>query len=143
MSLLCSALSATDLFIGLAGIITTGFLILYVLFQPYKSKYTVYNKISITMIAVFIITLFGAINIITVYIKMYDARMFSLSFIIMLACLPQLYIIVIAIRWTGVCKHMKCRLLISQMIKSNKTEEESLLISPSRERNGRNLSDAA
>ena len=133
----------TALFYGLAGIITTGFLILYVLFQPYKSKYTVYNKISITMIAVVIITLFGIINISTAYDKMYDAKIFSLSFIIMLVCLPQLYIIVIAIRWTGVCKHMKCRWLISQMIKSNKTEEESLLISPSRERNGRNLYDAA
>ena len=101
----------------------TGFLILYVLFQPYKSKYTVYNKISITMIAVFIITLFGIINVVTAYNKMYQARIFALSVVSILAYLPQLYIIVMAIRWTGVCKHMKCRLLISKMIKSNKREE--------------------
>ena len=122
----------TNLFYGVAGIITTGFLILYVLFQPYKSKYTVYNKISITMIAVVIITLFGAINVVTAYNKMYQARIFSVSFFIVITCLPQLYIIVMAIRWTGVCKHMKCRLLISKMIKSNKREEESLLNSPCR-----------
>ena len=129
----------TDLFYGVAGIITTGFLILHVLFQPYKSKYAVYNKISITMIAVVIISLFGAITIVTAYIKMYQARTFSVSFIIILACLPQLYIIVMAIRWTGVCKHMKCRLLSSKMIKSNKREEEPLLNSPCRERNGQSL----
>ena len=95
------------------------------------------------MIAVVIITLFGAINVVTAYNKMYQARIFSVSFFIVITCLPQLYIIVMAIRWTGVCKHMKCRLLISKMTKSNKREEESLLNSPCRERNGQSLYGAA
>ena len=131
-----------DLFYGLGGIIATGLLILHALFQPYKTKYAVYNKISITMIAMMVIALFSALNVSIASSKMHQARPVSIFLFGIVTTVPLIYITIVAVRWTGVCKCVKSYLLTSMRINSyplntDDLSEESLLVSSSRENNNK------
>ena len=56
-----------------------GILLLYAIFQPYKAKYTAYNKVTIATIAMMTISLFSAASITIATNKMYQAVTFSIA----------------------------------------------------------------
>ena len=95
------------------------------------------------MIALIIISIFGAVSVVISYNKMYQAVTFSIALFGITLFLPQLYIIVIAFRWIGMCGLTRFRSLISKVVKldcnSEGPSEESLLISAPRENNIQSL----
>ena len=141
-------LTLTNYFFGVSGIITTIVLLLYAIFQPYKSKYAIYNKVTMTMLAIIVMSLLSVSNICVASTKMYQARSFSISTFSIVALLPQLYITTIAMRWTGVCSFIRSNLPVSKLVQwCKKTEdddpsEESLLVAASRVKNNHSLYDA-
>ena len=119
----------TDFFYGISGIITSILLLLYAIFQPYKSKYAIYNKVTSAMITVSIVSILSAANVIIAYNHMYQAATFAIALLSFTVIVPQLYIICVAIRWTGFCNFTKLqRLMTLKMYKSRGSSEVSALI---------------
>ena len=119
----------TDFFYGIFGIISSIVLLLYFIFQPYKPKYAVYNKVTLAMITAIVVTIFSAANVCLAYNKMYQATKLSIAILGISSIVPQLYIIGMVIRWTGIGKFIHpLRLLIWKIDKSKKLSETSPLI---------------
>jgi hypothetical protein len=122
--------TVTDFFYGIYGMVAIGILLLYAIFQPYKAKYAAYNKVTITMIATLTITLFSAASLTIANNKMYQAITFSVTLFGFIILLPQIYLIIIVIKMTGVHNKLK------KCIWNNSTQqdsEDSILIAASRE----------
>ena len=124
--------TVTDFFYGICGMTAIGILLLYVVFQPYKPKYATYNKVTVTMIAMMIISLFSAASITIANNKMYQAVTFSIALFGCTIFLPQIYLIIIVIKMTGV--YSKVKRCISKVFTSDQdSEDHTLLIAASRE----------
>ena len=117
---------------GIGGVITTGVLLLYAIIQPYKPKYKTSNKITVAMLAMLTITLFCGANISIAFNKMHRAVTFSLVLLGIMAALPQLYIVFVAIKWTGVHTFIKQKMKMKRTQEQDQCEE-SLLSAASRE----------
>ena len=121
----------TEYFFGISAVTVTGILMLYIIFQPYKAKYAVYNKITAVMIIMIILSILGAQNVLTAESTLSHALTFSIGFFVIIAILPQLFVIIVAIRWTGICKHKHFIPLYSRATKDHNLvglSEESRLI---------------
>ena len=125
----------TDVFHGMFGIATIIILLLYVVFQPYKSTYAIYNKVTAAMIAAIAVGIFGTVNVCFAFDKMLQAVTFSTALLGVSVTVPQLYITYIAIKWTGLCSCIKLSRPLS-LKKSRSSSEVAALI----ERNGENFS---
>jgi hypothetical protein len=124
--------TVTDFFYGIYGIVTIGILLLYANFQPYKFKYAAYNKVTVTMIGLMIIGFFSAASITIATNKMYQAITFSIALFGLTVFLPQIYLIIIVIKRTGVYNKLKNCFKFW----NNNTEQDSedtILIAASRE----------
>ena len=124
----------TDFYYGICGVIGIGILLLYAIFQPYKTKYAIYNKVTITMIAMMIISLFSAASVIIAYNKMYQAATFSIALFGCTILLPLIYLIIIVIKMTGV--QSKLKRYITKMLnldQDSDLNDHTVLISASRE----------
>ena len=118
----------TEYFYGMTAIIITGVLLLYMIFLPYKPKFTLYNKVTATMISLIIMTLLFAGNVCIAVNKFYLATNFTMAMLFITVILPQLYIIGVAIHMTGVCNFIKVRFRLSKFVhKREDPSEESLL----------------
>ena len=96
------------------------------------------------MITAIVINLFSAANVCIAYNKMYQATTFSIAVLGVSALVPQLYIISIAIRWTGLCNLKFTRLkrqIALKIYKSIGSSEVSALIEGNGE-NDQSLYDA-
>ena len=124
----------TDVFHGMLGIVTSIILLLYVVFQPYKSTHAIYNKVTVAMILAIVVDIFGTVNVCFAYDKMYQAATFSAILLAFSVAVPQLYAICIVINWTGLCN---CTKLLRRLglKKSESSSEVVALI----ERNGENI----
>ena len=119
----------TDFFFGISGIIVTVLLTLYAVFQPYKAKYSAYNKVTTVMIAVMVASIFSTENITVAHNKMYEAITTSLVIFGFIVLLPLLYITAVTVKWMAV--NCLVSLLPKAMKFDRETEEiseESLLI---------------
>ena len=58
----------TDIFFGIFGIVSSIILFLYFIIQPYKPKYAVYNKVTLTMITAVVLTMLSAVNVVIAYV---------------------------------------------------------------------------
>ena len=94
---------------------------MYIVFLPYKPKYTLYNKVTATMILLIITSLLFAGNVFIGTKKFYQATNSTMAMLVITAILPQFYIIGVAIHMTGVCYFIKVRF---QLLKFKR--EESL-----------------
>ena len=119
----------TDIFYGIFGIVSSIVLFLYFIIQPYKPKYAVYNKVTLTMITAIVLTIFSEINVIIAYNKMYQAASLSITLLSISFLVPQLYITCIAMGWIGIGKLLSpLKLLIMNTDESQISSEESALI---------------
>ena len=116
---------------GPGSVITTGILLLYAIIQPYKHKYKTSNKITVAMLAMLAITMVNAASVSVAFYKMHRAVTFSVVLFGIMISLPQLYIILVAIKWTGVHKFIKQKI---KKVQGQEECEESLLSATSRER---------
>ena len=126
--------TVTDFFYGIYGMTCIGILLLYAIFQPYKTKYAAYNKVTIAMIAMMTISLLSAASITIAYNKMYQAVTFSIALFGCTIFLPQIYIIIIIVKMTGV--HSKLKSCISRVFnldQDSDLNDHTVLISASRE----------
>ena len=127
----------TVYFIGISGIVTIILLLLYALIQPYKPQYAIYNRATVTMIALMSINLFCSVNIPISHNKMYRATTATFVLLGIFLTLPLLYITAVTIRWAVTV--LKFRLLISKVVQlgnmSDDRSEEALLTADSRENN--------
>ena len=124
--------TVTDFFYGICGMIAIGILLLYVIFQPYKPKYAIYNKVMIAMIAMMIITLFSVASITIADNKMYQAVTFSIALFGLTIFLPQIYLIIVVIKMTGV--YSKIKGCISKVFNLDQdSDDHAVLIAASRE----------
>jgi hypothetical protein len=96
----------TDVFYGIFGIVSCIVLFLYFIIQPYKPKYAVYNKVTLTMITAIVITILSESNVVVAYNKMYQAANLSIALLSISFLVPQLYVICIALRWIGIDKFL-------------------------------------
>ena len=114
----------TVYFYGISGIVTTGVLLLYAIIQPYKTKYAMHNKATMFMLASISTALFCALSISIAYNKMYKAVTFSTVLLSICLFLPQLYIVAIAIRWTGLFNFIRIRLEVLKEPSSHHNRED-------------------
>ncbi len=119
----------TDVFYGIFGIVSSIILFLYFILQPYKPKYAVYNKVTLTMITAIVITIFSESNVVVAYNKMYQAANLSIALLSISFLVPQLYAIGVVIRWIGIDKLIyPLKHLLSNTDKSQISCEVSPLI---------------
>ena len=123
----------TDFFYGICGMAAIGILLLYAIFQPYKAKYAAYNKVTIAMIAMMTITLFSAASITIAANKMYQAVTFSVALFGFTILLPQIYLIVVIIKMTGVQNKIKFFSKDCNIESDQDSDDHTLLIAASRE----------
>ena len=119
----------TDIFLGIFGIVSSIVLFLYFIIQPYKPKYAVCNKVTLTMITAIVLTMFSAVNVVIANNKMYQAVSLSIALLSISFFVPLLYIICIAMSWIGIGKLLSpLKLLIMNTDKSQISSKESALI---------------
>ena len=115
----------TDFFYGVSGIVASIILLLYAVFQPYKSKYAKYNKVTLAMITAIVVSIFSTANVFIAYNKMYQATTFAIAVLCITALVPQLYIVTIAIRWTGFCVYIKLKRLLILKLDTSEVSSDS------------------
>ena len=119
----------TDFCYAIAGTVSSIVLLLYFIFQPYKLKYAVYNKVTIAMITAIVVLIFCTVNVRMAHYKMYQAANLSIALFGISSLVPQLYIISIAMKWIGIGKLiLLLKLLILNTDKSQISSEVSALI---------------
>ena len=101
-------------------------------FQPYKAKYAAYNKVTIAVLAMLTISLFSAASITIAIIKMYQATTFSVALFGFIILLPQIYLIIVVIKMTGVQKKLKKCIPVTFNTEQD-SDEQTVLIAASRE----------
>ena len=124
--------TVTDFFYGICGMIAIGILLLYVIFQPYKPKYAIYNKVTIAMVAMISISSFSVASVTIANKKMHQAATFSIVLFGCTVCLPQIYLIIIIIKMTGMYSKLK-RCISKVFTLDQDSEDHTLLIAASRE----------
>ena len=92
-------LTLTAYFYGWSGLIFTGFTILLIVAQPYKSIYNKYNTITTVMFGILTMTVLAVMNLNIAYMKAHQAVKFSATTVAILIILPLLYATGIAIEW--------------------------------------------
>ena len=119
----------TVYFYGWCGLIFTGFTILLIVAQPYKSIYNKYNTVTTVLFGILTMTILAIMNLSIANVKAHQAVKFSAITIAILIALPQLYAIGIAIEW--ICKREIFRKCLSRNHMRQKSLSESSLLAVS------------
>ena len=124
---------------GWCGLIFTGFTILLIVAQPYKSMYNKYNTVTTVMFAVMTMISIALMNVNIALAKAHQAVRFSAVTVATLIALPQLYAIGIAIK--GIYKQDVFMKLFSknQMLERSLSESSLLAASENRTQSYKSL----
>ena len=99
--LMYATLSATTATCAIAinGIIIMLFLAVFSVYQPYKAKFAVYNKVTIVMLAVMSATYMAFLGVLLSSI-MYTSKIHWISFVLIVCVYsPQLYFVALILKW--------------------------------------------
>ena len=114
-------------FYGWSGTLFTLFTILFVMAQPYKSMYSKYNKVTVVVLGILVMTTTAIMNVNIAFIKVHQAVNISAAVVAALIALPQFYAIGIGLKW--MYKHCVSKMLrLKNQPLQRSLSESSLLI---------------